>query len=192
MQKPVFTQAMEAPVEPAPAQEPEPAAEEPAAEQPVAETVVQQPAEEPAPEAPAEQSAAEEPPADDGFVEAPEIKGDKAISFFCPTCGQEVIAPEETVGYEAECPTCGAIIIVPEHSAEGSTYASHGEAPKKEIISSNEVEDLNPQVLKNRTIRIDTMLFADQAAQEAQQAEEARRAASRKSSTMRIDLPDEF
>ena len=189
VQKPVFTQAMEAPVEPAPAQEQEPAAEEP---------VAQQPAEEPAPESPADQpaaeepSAAEEPPADDGFVEAPEIKGDKAISFFCPTCGQEVIASEETVGYEAECPTCGAIIIVPEQSAEGSAYASHGEAPKKEIISSNEVEDLNPQVLKNRTIRIDTMLFADQAAQEAQQAEEARRAASRKSSTMRIDLPDEF
>ncbi len=183
VQKPVFTQAMEASVEPAPAQEQEPAAEEP---------VAQQPAEEPAPESPADQPAAEEPPADDGFVEAPEIKGDKAISFFCPTCGQEVIAPEETVGYEAECPTCGAIIIVPEQSAEGSTYASRGEAPKKEIISSNEVEDLNPQVLKNRTIRIDTMLFADQAAQEAQQAEEARRAAARKSSTMRIDLPDEF
>ena len=189
VQKPVFTQAMEAPVESAPAQEQEPAAEE---------HVAQQPAEAPAPESPADQpaaeepSAAEEPPADDGFVEAPEIKGDKAISFFCPTCGQEGIASEETVGYEAECPTCGAIIIVPEQSAEGSTYASHGEAPKKEIISSNEVEDLNPQVLKNRTIRIDTMLFADQAAQEAQQAEEARRAASRKSSTMRIDLPDEF
>ena len=174
-----------------PLQTEEPTAAEPTVEQPVAEVP---PAAEtpPAEQTSAEQVPAEEPPADDGFVDAPEIKGDKAISFFCPTCGQEVIAPEETVGYEAECPTCGAIIIVPEHSDEGSTYASHGEAPKKEIISSNEVEDLNPQVLKNRTIRIDTMLFADQAAQEAQQAEEARRAAARKSSTMRIDLPDEF
>ena len=194
VQKPVFTQAMESPAEQQTAEPPqteEPTAAEPTVEQPVAEVP---PAAEtpPAEQTSAEQVPAEEPPADDGFVDAPEIKGDKAISFFCPTCGQEVIAPEETVGYEAECPTCGAIIIVPEHSAEGSTYASHGEAPKKEIISSNEVEDLNPQVLKNRTIRIDTMLFADQAAQEAQQAEEARRAAARKSSTMRIDLPDEF
>ena len=208
VQKPVFTQAMDTPVEPAPAQVPEPAveqtveepvaeqtAEAPAPEVPAEQPAVEQPAEAPAPEVPTEQPAAEpsaEASADDGFVEAPEIKGDKAISFFCPTCGQEVIAPEETIGYEAECPTCGAIIIVPEHSAKGSTYASSGDAPKKEIISSNEVEDLNPQVLKNRTIRIDTMLFADQAAQEAQQAEEARRAAARKSSTMRIDLPDEF
>ena len=194
VQKPVFTQAMESPAEQQTAEPPqteEPTAAEPTVEQPVAEVP---PAAEtpPAEQTSAEQVPAEEPPADDGFVDAPEIKGDKAISFFCPTCGQEVIAPEETVGYEAECPTCGAIIIVPEHSAEGSTYASHGEAPKKEIISSNEVEDLNPQVLKNRTIRIDTMLFADQAAQEAQQAEEARCAAARKSSTMRIDLPDEF
>ena len=172
------------------------AVEQAEAAEPAAEPAAAEPA--PAVEEPPVQKPAftqtDEPPksADDGFVDAPEVKGDKAISFFCPTCGQEVIAPEETVGYEAECPACGAIIIVPEHSAEGSTYASHGEASKKEIISSNEVEDLNPQVLKNRTIRIDTMLFADQAAQEAQQAEEARRAAARKSSTMRIDLPDEF
>jgi nucleoid DNA-binding protein/DNA-directed RNA polymerase subunit RPC12/RpoP len=169
--------------EPVTAEEPAPA-EEPASVEPTA-AKEDEPAKEPAPEA-------FDAPADDGFIEAPQITGDKAISFFCSTCGQEVIAPEETIGYEAECPTCGAILVVPGKSAEGSTYALKGEAPKKEIISSSEVEDLNPQTLKNRTIRIDTMLFADQAETAAKRAEDARLSSMMKSSTMRIDLPDEF
>ncbi len=132
----------------------------------------------------AEQRAAE------GFIDAPEVKGDQAISFKCTTCGQEIVAPMETVGYEAECPACGAILLVPDKSEPGTTYAPGGEAEKKEMISVDQVEDLNPEALKNRTIRIDTMLFGED--DNSATAKEAKNADSMKSRTMRIDLPDEF
>ncbi len=127
----------------------------------------------------------------DGFIDAPEVKGDQAISFKCTTCGQEIIAPMETIGYEAECPACGAILLVPSKSEPGTTYAMAGDAEtKKEIISAMEVEDLDPSVLKNRTIRIDALLF-DEEKQPAPAAADKSTEAS-KSRTMRIDLPDEF
>ena len=146
----------------------------------------------PAPEPPA--AAQPEPetpptPAENGFVEAPEITGDQAISFKCRTCGQEVIAPLETVGYEAECPACGAILVVPQRSEPGTTYAADG-APQKEIITTEQAEDLNPAALKNRTIRIDTIQF-DEAGKLVNSPSDKMLAAM-KSRTMRIDLPDEF
>ena len=125
---------------------------------------------------------------DDGFVDAPEVKGDRAISFKCTTCGQEIVAPEETIGYEAECPACGAILLVPAKSEPGTTYASDGDGEKKEIISAQEVEELNPEALKTRTIRIDALLFDDEASKPAPPPS----ANAQKSKTMRIDLPDEF
>ncbi len=128
--------------------------------------------------------------ADEGFIDAPEVKGDQAISFKCTTCGQEIVAPVETVGYEAECPACGAILLVPDKSEPGTTYAPGGEAEKKEMISVDQVEDLNPEALKNRTIRIDTMLFGED--DNSATAKDAKNADSMKSRTMRIDLPDEF
>ena len=146
----------------------------------------------PAPEPPAAaQPTPETPPtpAENGFVEAPEITGDQAISFKCRTCGQEVIAPLETVGYEAECPACGAILIVPQRSEPGTTYAADG-APQKEIITTEQAEDLNPAALKNRTIRIDTIQF-DEAGKLVNSPSDKMLAAM-KSRTMRIDLPDEF
>ena len=118
--------------------------------------------------------------------------GEEAISFFCPTCGQEVVAPGEMVGCEAECPTCGTILSVPEKSAPGSTYAAQGEAPKKEIIAESEVEDMNPQALKNRTIRIDALMFSDDGKLITPNEPDSKMAAAMKSRTMRIDLPDEF
>ena len=133
----------------------------------------------------AEQRAAE------GFVDAPEVKGDQAISFKCTTCGQEIVAPLETVGYEAECPACGAILLVPEKSEPGTTYAPGGDGEKKEMISVDQVEDLNPEALKNRTIRIDTMLFGENDGDSAG-ASDSKTADAMKSRTMRIDLPDEF
>ena len=125
---------------------------------------------------------------------APEAAGAEAISFFCPTCGQEVVASGETVGCEAECPTCGAILKVPAESAPGSTYGTQGEsdAPKKEIIAESEVEDMNPQALKNRTIRIDALMFSDDGKLITPNEQNPQMTAAMKSRTMRIDLPDEF
>ncbi len=143
------------------------------------------------PAEPAAPVAEEAEKSSDGFIDAPEVKGDQAISFKCTTCGQEIIAPMETIGYEAECPACGAILLVPSKSEPGTTYAMAGDAEtKKEIISAMEVEDLDPAVLKNRTIRIDALLF-DEEKQPAPAAADKSTEAS-KSRTMRIDLPDEF
>ncbi len=124
------------------------------------------------------------------FITAPEIKGDRAISFKCTTCGQEIIAPEETAGYEAECPACGAILLVPSASEPGTTYAAGGDAEKKAIVSSMEIEDLNPAQLKSRTIRIDALF--DDNKPTAQPSGDAGMSEAMKSRTMRIDLPDEF
>ena len=118
--------------------------------------------------------------------------GAEAISFFCPTCGQEVVASGKAVGCEAECPTCGAILTVPAEPAPGSTYAVQDDAPKKEIIAEDEVEDMDPQALKNRTIRINALLFADDGNPIASNGQDPKMAAAMKSRTMRIDLPDEF
>lgn len=171
-----------------PAETVTPAAEE--AEKPAEVTApVVEAAEKPA--EPAAPAADEAEKSSDGFIDAPEVKGDQAISFKCTTCGQEIIAPMETIGYEAECPACGAILLVPSKSEPGTTYAMAGDAEtKKEIISAMEVEDLDPAVLKNRTIRIDALLF-DEEKQPAPAAADKSTEAS-KSRTMRIDLPDEF
>ena len=183
---------------------PPPAAEPPAEVAPEAPQPAAAPPPEIAPEAPpAPPSAAEPsvevpvaapPPAAQGEMSGAaqsEESGDE-ISFFCTTCEQEIIAPREAVGVEAECPTCGAILTVPAVSEPGSLYAANtpGAVPEKEIITSDEVENLDPQALKNRTIRIDTMLFAGEEANAP--VVDARMAAARKSRTMRIDLPDEF
>ena len=146
-------------------------------------------ASEPPTEAPTADAPAEEvPPAN----EDSEISSDGEISFFCSTCGQEIIAPGDAAGCEAECPTCGALLTVPSQSVQGSTCATQGEESKKEVISSEDVEDLNPEVLKNRTIRIDAMLLSDLEGEPTPSADDSPMASAMKSRTMRIDLPDEF
>ena len=181
-------------------------AEMPAEEKPSAEENLNlQPAEEAKP-AEQEQAAQEKPmeqanpteeekvdtqpekSADGDFMEVPEIKGDNAISFKCTTCGQEIIAPGEAVGYEAECPACGAILLVPNVSEPGTTYAQGGESGNKTIISASEIDDMEPSALKNRTIRIDALFDDDdKPTQPSDNVPDAQ-----KSRTMRIDLPDEF
>lgn len=187
----------------------EPSAEEPSAvESPAAAPSVAEQATEEVPvgetaagNPPAEESSETETPAEN--VSAEEAASDETpattsaegeISFFCSTCGQEIIAPGGSAGCEAECPTCGALLTVPSKSVQGSVYAAQGEEPgnEKEIISAEEVEDLNPQVLKNRTIRIDAMLLSDLEGESTPHTDESPMTSAMKSRTMRIDLPDEF
>ena len=125
----------------------------------------------------------------DEFVETA-ITGDTAISFKCTTCGQEIIAPAEAVGYEAECPACGAILLVPSTSEPGTTYATGGNGEQKEVVSAQEIEDLDPAQLKSRTIRIDALMFDEEV--NATPSTDDKLSDAMKSRTMRIDLPDEF
>ena len=81
-----------------------------------------------------------------------------AISFKCPGCGQEIEAPLDAIGLDAECPMCGNIVVVPAKSEPGTMYGpSVGDAPKstEPVVSAKEAEEMDPTQLKNRTIRID-------------------------------------
>ena len=166
---------------PAPIEEPKPAPAEPApAPTPVAEPVpapaepapAPAPAEEPAP-APAEEPAP--PPAEEPApAEEPQPE---AISFKCPGCGQEIEAPLDAVGLDAECPMCGRIVVVPAKSEPGTMYGpSVGNAPKstEPVVSAKEAEEMDPTQLKNRTIRIDAeaLGFGDSAPTKKEPVEE--------------------
>ena len=140
--------------EPAPAPTPEPTpAQAPAEEPKTAPTA--EPAAEPAPEPAPEPSAPEPAPAPEPAQEEPQVD---AISFKCPGCGQEIEAPVDAIGLDAECPMCGNIVVVPAKSEPGTMYGpSVGNAPKsmEPVVSSKEAEEMDPTQLKNRTIRID-------------------------------------
>ena len=75
-------------------------------------------------------------------------------------------------------------------SEPGTTYATDGNGEKKEVVSVQEIEDLNPAQLKSRTIRIDALLF-DEEVNSTPTAND-KMSDAMKSRTMRIDLPDEF
>ena len=107
------------------------------------------PVEEPAP-ASAPAPASEPAPAEEPQPEA--------ISFKCPGCGQEIEAPIDAVGLDAECPMCGRIVVVPAKSEPGTMYGPAVDgAPKSSepVVSAKEAEEMDPGQLKNRTIRID-------------------------------------
>jgi len=127
-----------------PVEQPAPApAEEPAS--PPAPVPVPAPADQPVPAPVAEPAPEEEP--------LPE-----AISFKCPGCGQEIEAPLDAIGLDAECPMCGRIVVVPAKSEPGTMYGPPiGDAPKsvEPVVSAKEAEEMDPAQLKNRTIRID-------------------------------------
>ena len=100
-----------------------------------------------------------------------------AISFKCPGCGQEIEAPSDAIGLDAECPMCGRIVVVPAKSEPGTMYGPPvGDAPKsiEPVVSSKEAEAMDPAKLKNRTIRIDAeaLGFGDAAPEKKQQVEE--------------------
>ena len=163
--------AQEATPTPAPAEEPAPAPAAESAPAPTPEpTPAQAPAEEPktAPTAepvaepapgPAPAPAPEPTPAPaPAPAPAPEEPQPEAISFKCPGCGQEIEAPLDAIGLDAECPMCGNIVVVPAKSEPGTMYGpSVGDAPKstEPVVSAKEAEEMDPTQLKNRTIRID-------------------------------------
>ena len=151
--------AVPPPVAPPPAA---PAVEEPAAKAPASEAPASEAAvaaddfilpdiipEEPKPAA-AEPVAPQEPeePAGPEFTVAP--NGD--ITFHCPRCGQEIEAPGDMAGTDAECPMCGTPIHVP--TPEGQAHVA-ATSHDQEVVSASEAEAIDPSALKNKTIRID-------------------------------------
>ena len=170
--------------EPEPAPEPE-KPETPAAlatpatpETPATPATPETPEKTEAPETPATTEA----PATPATTEAPETPVTpeplpEAISFKCPGCGQEIEAPSDAIGLDAECPMCGRIVVVPAKSEPGTMYGpTVGDAPKsvEPVVSSKEAEAMDPAKLKNRTIRIDAeaLGFGDAAPERKPQVEE--------------------
>ena len=98
----------------------------------------------PEPAAPPEEPAA---PAKPEFTVAP--NGD--ITFHCPNCGQEIEAPGDMAGTDAECPMCGTPIHVPTPSGQTAVATTQGQ----DVVSASEAEAIDPSALKNKTIRID-------------------------------------
>ena len=86
-------------------------------------------------------------PAEPEFTVAP--NGD--ITFHCKRCGQEIEAPADMAGSEAECPMCGTPIHVPTPSG----HASIATVQSQEVVSASVAETIDPSALKNKTIRID-------------------------------------
>ena len=74
------------------------------------------------------------------------------ITFHCTHCGQEIEAPSDMAGTEAECPMCGAPIRVPAPSGQAKVTSSE---PTQDVVSTAEAEAIDPSALKNKTIRID-------------------------------------
>lgn len=54
-------------------------------------------------------------------LEEPPAPINSGISFYCKKCNQELLAPTEYIGIEAECAACGEICIVPKTSEEQPT-----------------------------------------------------------------------
>jgi nucleoid DNA-binding protein/DNA-directed RNA polymerase subunit RPC12/RpoP len=148
------------PVVPPPAA---PTSNAPAQEKPVAaedfilpDIIKEEPKAAPEPEEPAEPPA----PAEPEFTVAP--NGD--ITFHCQRCGQEIEAPADMAGTDAECPLCGTPIHVPTPSGQSPVAT----AQTQEVVSASEAETIDPSALKNKTIRIDaTELGFDEPAPES-------------------------
>ena len=96
--------------------------------------------------APAIPKAEPAEPAEPAFTVAP--NGD--ITFHCQRCGQEIEAPGDMAGSDAECPMCGSPIHVPTPAGNTPTGAA-----AQDVVSAAEAEAIDPEALKNKTIRID-------------------------------------
>lgn len=111
----------------------------------------------PAAETPA--PVAESPAATPEPVAPPPAAREEFVSFRCPRCQQEIEAPGDMAGEEAECPTCGNVVKVPFVSEAGTLHGvQNTPAPvEKQVVNAKEAADLYPSALKTRTIRIDAM-----------------------------------
>ncbi len=87
-------------------------------------------------------------PAGPEFTVAP--NGD--ITFHCPRCGQEIEAPGDMAGTDAECPMCGTPLHVPTPAGQANVATT---AQAQDVVSASEAETIDPSALKNKTIRID-------------------------------------
>ena len=89
-------------------------------------------------------------------------KPEDPVSFRCPQCRQEIEAPGEMAGEEAECPTCGRIVVVPYVSEEGTIHgtsvagsaAAASAGVEQRVVSAEEAANMYPAAFKSRTIRI--------------------------------------
>ena len=88
------------------------------------------------------------PPAEIPFTVAP--NGD--VTFHCPNCGQEIEAPGDMAGTDAECPMCGTMLHIP---LPAGAAAPAARPAKQEVVSAAAAEAIDPSALKNKTIRID-------------------------------------
>lgn len=126
---------------------------------PLAEYEAAHPTAEP-PAAPASVASDATAPAAAEPQSAPVQPTEEFVTFFCPRCHQEIEAPGDMAGEEAECPTCGNILKVPSVSEKGSTRDVAKQAteppPQKEVVSAVDAVNLYPAAMKGRTIRIDS------------------------------------
>ncbi len=159
-----------APVEPTPtpAEEPKasPLAEIPPPKPRTPEPEPETPAPEPEPEMPEPEPEMPEPEPE--MPEPPPMEADAgAISFRCGNCQQEIEAPADAVGMDAECPMCGNIVVIPPVSEPGTIYGAPATdapaAPRSAdpVVSASQAESMDPSKLKNVTIRIDMHAFDD-------------------------------
>ncbi len=74
-------------------------------------------------------------------------KEESFVSFFCPSCRQEIEAETGFAGQQSECPSCGAKITIPAKSEPGTSGNpfSGDQGPTPAQLAA----------MKSRTIRIE-------------------------------------
>ena len=88
--------------------------------------------------------AANEPAAKAAPAAAPAPSSESYVSFLCKACSQEIEAPIDMAGSQAECPACGSVMVIPYVSEPNTTQAVR-----------DTVDDQTFEAYKSRTIRIE-------------------------------------
>ena len=87
-------------------------------------------------------------PEDSRHEESKEREASQFVTFFCNECGQEIEAPKEMVGLQADCPACGSRLQVPK---EGSTFDEGG----SDVVEAEDKKLDDPSM----TVRMDLSDF---------------------------------